>query len=74
MLLRFGMLSLSVFTGCGDIELEVASNTINIGSETKENEGMADIPSDLQDKLDAVAFRQLLSHLDDHKEVQNING
>ncbi|EOG7746092.1 DUF1244 domain-containing protein [Vibrio cholerae] len=26
-----------------------------------------------QDKLDAVVFRQLLQHLDQHKEVQNID-
>ena len=34
---------------------------------------MADISSDLQDKLDAVAFRRLLSHLGAHKEAQNID-
>jgi len=27
----------------------------------------------LQDKLDAEAFRRLLAHLDAHKEVQNID-
>lgn len=26
-----------------------------------------------QDKLDAAAFRRLLSHLDNHKDVQNID-
>ena len=34
---------------------------------------MADISNDLQDKLDAVAFRRLLSHLNANKEVQNID-
>ena len=34
---------------------------------------MADISSDLQDKLDAATFRRLLSHLDSHKEVQKID-
>ncbi len=28
---------------------------------------------ELRDKLDAMAFRRLLSHLDTHKEVQNID-
>ena len=27
----------------------------------------------LQDKLDAAAFRRLLAHLDDRKDVQNID-
>lgn len=27
----------------------------------------------LQDKLDAEAFRTLLAHLDEHKDVQNID-
>ena len=31
---------------------------------------MTDISSDLQDKLDAAAFRRLLSHLDTRKDVQ----
>jgi hypothetical protein len=34
---------------------------------------MADISSNLQDKLDAAAFRRLLAHLDEHKEAQNID-
>lgn len=34
---------------------------------------MADISSNLQDKLDAAAFRRLLTHLDRHKDVQNID-
>ena len=29
--------------------------------------------NDLQDKLDAAAFRELLSHLDARKDVQNID-
>ena len=28
---------------------------------------------DIQDKLDAAAFRRLLSHLDNRKDVQNID-
>jgi len=34
---------------------------------------MANISSNLQDKLDATAFRRLLSHLDANKDVQNID-
>ena len=34
---------------------------------------MTDISEDMRDKLDASAFRRLLSHLDAHKEVQNID-
>ena len=34
---------------------------------------MTEISSELQDKLDAITFRRLLSHLDTHKEVQNID-
>lgn len=34
---------------------------------------MTDISSNLQDKLDATAFRRLLTHLDANKEVQNID-
>ena len=33
---------------------------------------MPDLTDDMRDKLDAAAFRRLLSHLDSHKEVQNI--
>lgn len=33
---------------------------------------MADLTQDQQDRLDAAAFRRLLSHLDHRKEVQNI--
>ena len=33
---------------------------------------MADLTQDQQDKLDAAAFRRLLSHLDKRKDVQNI--
>jgi len=33
---------------------------------------MTDIPEELRDKLDAAAFRRLLSHLDKNKQVQNI--
>ena len=33
---------------------------------------MSDLTQDQQDKLDAAAFRRLLSHLDDRKDVQNI--
>ena len=33
---------------------------------------MTEISDELRDKLDAAAFRRLLSHLDNHKEVQNI--
>ena len=31
------------------------------------------LSQDQQDKLDAAAFRRLLAHLDDHKEVANID-
>ena len=34
---------------------------------------MTDLTQDLQDKLDAAAFRRLLSHLDNNKDVQNID-
>ncbi|MEO1323719.1 MAG: DUF1244 domain-containing protein [Pseudomonadota bacterium] len=33
---------------------------------------MADLTQDQRDKLDAAAFRRLLSHLDNRKDVQNI--
>ena len=32
-----------------------------------------DIDSKTQTELEAAAFRRLLKHLDDHKEVQNID-
>lgn len=34
---------------------------------------MSDITQDQQDKLDAATFRRLLAHLDDNKDVQNID-
>lgn len=34
---------------------------------------MPDLTDDMRDKLDAAAFRRLLSHLDSRKEVQNID-
>ncbi|WP_306252865.1 DUF1244 domain-containing protein [Parvularcula sp. IMCC14364] len=34
---------------------------------------MTDLTPDEQDKLDAAAFRQLLAHLDNRKDVQNID-
>ena len=34
---------------------------------------MSDVNQELQDKLDATAFRRLLSHLDNNKDVQNID-
>lgn len=34
---------------------------------------MTDINKETADKLDAIAFRRLLTHLDSHKEVQNID-
>ncbi|WOR15456.1 DUF1244 domain-containing protein [Hyphomonas sp. FCG-A18] len=34
---------------------------------------MSDISPEQQDKLDAAAFRRLLSHLDKNKDVQNID-
>ena len=34
---------------------------------------MTDLTQDQQDKLDAAAFRRLLSHLDANKDVQNID-
>ena len=34
---------------------------------------MADLTQAQQDKLDAVAFRRLLSHLNNRKDVQNID-
>ena len=33
---------------------------------------MTDLTPEQQDKLDAAAFRRLLSHLDNRKDVQNI--
>jgi hypothetical protein len=33
---------------------------------------MVDLTQEQQDKLDATAFRRLLSHLDNRKDVQNI--
>lgn len=33
---------------------------------------MTEIPEAVRDKLDAAAFRRLLSHLDKNKQVQNI--
>ncbi|NQY13582.1 MAG: DUF1244 domain-containing protein [Henriciella sp.] len=33
---------------------------------------MADLSQEQQDRLDAAAFRRLLSHLDNRKDVQNI--
>lgn len=33
---------------------------------------MTDLSQEQQDKLDAAAFRRLLSHLDNRKDVQNI--
>ena len=32
-----------------------------------------DLPQEQQDKLDAAVFRRLLAHLDDNKDVQNID-
>ena len=34
---------------------------------------MAEMSPELKDKLDAAAFRRLLSHLDANKDVQNID-
>ncbi|MCR9196135.1 MAG: DUF1244 domain-containing protein [Hyphomonas sp.] len=34
---------------------------------------MTDLTQEQQDKLDAAAFRRLLSHLDNRKDVQNID-
>jgi len=34
---------------------------------------MPDLSQDQQDRLDAAAFRRLLSHLDANKDVQNID-
>ena len=34
---------------------------------------MAELTPEQQDKLDAAAFRRLLSHLDNRKDVQNID-
>lgn len=34
---------------------------------------MTDLSEEMRDKLDAATFRRLLSHLDTHKEVQNID-
>lgn len=34
---------------------------------------MADLTPEQQDKLDAAAFRRLLSHLDNRKDIQNID-
>lgn len=32
-----------------------------------------DLPQEQQDKLDAAVFRRLLAHLDENKDVQNID-
>jgi hypothetical protein len=37
------------------------------------NEIMTDLSQQDLDAIDAAAFRRLLKHLDDHKEVQNID-
>ena len=34
---------------------------------------MTDLSEDMRDKLDAAAFRRLLFHLDNNKDVQNID-
>lgn len=34
---------------------------------------MTDLSEEMRDKLDASAFRRLLSHLDNRKDVQNID-
>ncbi len=34
---------------------------------------MTDLSNEMRDKLDAATFRRLLSHLDSHKDVQNID-
>lgn len=34
---------------------------------------MSDLSQEQQDRLDAIAFRRLLSHLDQRKDVQNID-
>jgi len=34
---------------------------------------VADLTPEQQDKLDAAAFRRLLSHLDNRKDIQNID-
>jgi len=34
---------------------------------------MPELSQDQKDKLDAAAFRRLLKHLDDNKQVQNID-
>ncbi|MEM6625151.1 MAG: DUF1244 domain-containing protein [Pseudomonadota bacterium] len=34
---------------------------------------MSDAPTDMNDKIEAAAFRRLLSHLDARKDVQNID-
>ncbi|GAB5458645.1 MAG: DUF1244 domain-containing protein [Henriciella sp.] len=34
---------------------------------------MSDLTPEMQDQLDAAAFRRLLSHLDNRKDVQNID-
>ncbi|MEO0607531.1 MAG: DUF1244 domain-containing protein [Pseudomonadota bacterium] len=34
---------------------------------------MSDLTQEQQDRLDAIAFRRLLSHLDQRKDVQNID-
>ncbi len=39
----------------------------------KTSSPMESLPADMQDRLDAAAFRRLLQHLDDHKDVQNID-
>jgi len=34
---------------------------------------MTNLTDEMRDKIDAATFRRLLSHLDNHKEVQNID-
>ena len=34
---------------------------------------MTELSDEMRDKIDAATFRRLISHLDSHKEVQNID-
>lgn len=50
----------------------LSTKTINKESKVAEFK-YKDLPQEQQDKLDAAVFRKLLTHLDENKDVQNID-